>query len=232
MSQTFEVHRPLEEAYQRSIEFAIELIDPVTLERVSRGVKVIAEGLRRKPIVNASGMFVWLKEDTTALREIRIDPGVLPYQVNTIPKHKLKLPPLPPNELPLTAIELQPRADYVFSVGTTGIRGTLIEAGVAEQVPVRDAEVGLQWLDDDGTTWHTGPSLSRTNDKGDFVSIIRLAQVHVPNLDASGKMTVRLRAKRGGASERHSDPVQIPLGRVSDPSSIDKLIFAWNELQP
>lgn len=229
MSQTFEVHRPLEVAYQRRIEFAIELIDPVTLERVSQGVKVIAEGLRRKPIVNASGMFVWLKEDTDSLREITIDPQLLPYEKAVVPKSNLNLPPSSP---PLTVIELAPRADYMFAVGTTGIRGSLFETKVGPPIPVQNAVVRLQWLDDDGATWHTSPSLSSTNDKGDFVATIRLAPSGVPSFDASGKLTVRLRAKRGGTSERHSDPIPIPLGRVSDPLSIDKLIFAWNELQP
>lgn len=229
MSQTFEVHRPLEVAYQRSIEFAIELIDPVTLERVSQGVKVIAEGLRRKPIVNASGMFVWLKEDTDPLRAITIDPQLLPYEKAVVPKSNLNLPPSSP---PLTVIELAPRSDYVFAVGTTGIRGSLIETKVSPPVPVRNAVVHLQWLDDDGSTWRDAPSRSATNDNGDFVSFLRFAPADVPNLDASGKMTVRLRAKRGGASERHSDPVQILLGRVADPSPLDKLIFVWNELQP
>ena len=229
MSQTFEVHRPLEEAYQRSIEFAIELIDPVTLERVSQGVKVIAEGLRRKPIVNASGMFVWLKEDTDPLREITIDPQLLPYEKAVIRRSNLNLPPASP---PLTVIELAPRADYVFAVGTTGIRGSLIETKVGPPVPVRNAVVRLQWLDDDGSTWRDAPSRSATNDNGDFVSFLRLAPVDVPNLDADRALTVRLLANRSGANERHSVDVKIPLGHVTDPSTIGELIFTWDELQP
>lgn len=218
----------MEVAYQRSIEFAIELIDPVTLERISQGVKVIAEGMRGKPIINTSGMFVWLKEGTELLREISIDPGVLPYVKVTVPVNQLNLPPTVP---PLTTIELPPRSDYAFAVGTTGIRGTLIETRIVPAVPIRDAEVHLQWKDEDGTTWRDAPNRSNTNENGDFISIVRLAPADVPSLDTSGALTVRLLAKRNGANERHSGDVMIPLGRIADPSIIDKLIFAWDELQ-
>ena len=41
----------------------------MTLERVSDGVKVTAEGLRGKPIVNYGGLFVWLEEDAGSAAE-------------------------------------------------------------------------------------------------------------------------------------------------------------------
>lgn len=223
MSESFVVHRP-EQAYQRTVQFVVELIDPVTLERISRGVKVVAEGLRGKPVVNASGMFVWLKGEMDSLREIRIDPGTLPYETITIRKDKLKIPPSLP---PLTTIELPLRTDYAFSVGTTGIRGTLVEERINQPTPIPHAEVSLEWLDDDGTTWHDARMHSTTNDKGGFVSVLRLAPADMPSFDTDGAISVRLRARREGAGERRSAEVQIPLGRVSDPS-----YFSWDEFQP
>ena len=225
MSRPFEVQ--LEKAYQRHAMFGIELLDAVTLSRVSQGVKkVIAQGLKGEPIVNASGCFVWLDEEIANLQKVTFDLGVLPYESIELAATDLKLP--------LTTIELQPRADYPFAAGTTGIRGTLIETRVIPpQVPVAvdDAEVGLLWLDEDNFTWHDAPTISHTNSDGDFVSILRLAPTEVPDLDADRKLTVRLRARRN-ANERTSSDFKLLQGRVADPSTLSALTFAWDELQP
>jgi hypothetical protein len=53
VSRPFEVYLPLEQGYLRRSLFAIELLDAVTLSRVSQGVKVVAEGLYGKPTLNA-----------------------------------------------------------------------------------------------------------------------------------------------------------------------------------
>jgi len=225
MSRPFEVQ--LEKSYARRVLFAIELLDAVTLSRVSQGVKkVVADGLAGEPTVNASGCFVWLDEDLGNLQKVTFDLGVLPYESIELAASDLKLP--------LTTIELQPRADYPFATGTTGIRGTLIEERVNPPqvpVPVDDAEVGLRWLDDDGVTWRDASTISRTNSNGDFVSILRLAPTEVPDLDADRKLTVRLRARRN-ANERTSSELKLLQGRVADPSTLSALTFAWDELQP
>ena len=75
MSRPFDVQLPLERAYSRHVLFAVELLDAVTLERVSEGVEVIAEGLHGKPIVNAGGLFVWLEEDRISCRRSRSIPA-------------------------------------------------------------------------------------------------------------------------------------------------------------
>ena len=225
MSRPFEVQ--LEKAYARRVLFALELLDAVTLSRVSQGVKkVVALGLEGEPTVNSSGCFVWLDQDIGNLQKVTFDLGVLPYESIELAAADVKLP--------LTTIELQPRADYPFAAGTTGIRGTLIEERVIPPqvpVPVEDAEVGLRWLDDDDVTWHDAPTISRTNSDGDFVSILRLAPNEVPDLDADRKLTVRLRARRN-ANERTSSDLKLLQGRVADPSTLSALTFAWDELQP
>ena len=227
MSRPFEIKLPLENAYQRRSLFAIELLDAVTLERVSQGVKVVAEGLQGKPVVNHGGVFVWMQEDITPLQRVTIDPGTLPYE-------KLEREPadltLPPDPRPLTTIELSPRIDYLFAPGVTGLRGTLIEEQVVPPVPVENAEVRLRWLDDDDVTWRDAPTISHTNAKGDFVSILRFAPTERPKLD-NGSVTVRLRVRRNG-NERSSADFKLLQGRVTDPSTLDPLTFAWDELQP
>ncbi len=69
-----------EKAYERHVFLAVELLDAVTLTRVSEGVKVVVDGLQGKPILNSSGYFVWLRENNPTIRKITADPGVLPYE--------------------------------------------------------------------------------------------------------------------------------------------------------
>lgn len=229
MTRPFEVRLPLEQAYLRNVQFALELLDAVTLSRVSQGLKVVAEGLRGKPTINAGGLFVWLKEDMGALQRITIDPGVLPYD-------RLELEAADIQQ-PLTTRELPPRGNYPFPPGITGLRGTLIESRVASPQrpsPVANAELYLRWLDVDGVTWRDAPTISRTGLNGDFAAILRLARTEVPQL-AAGALTVRVRARRPAMNERGSGDLPLPQGRVADPSTFaqgqNALIFAWDELQ-
>jgi hypothetical protein len=220
---------PLEQGYLRHSLFAIELLDAVTLSRVSQGVEVVAEGLRGKPTLNAGGIFVWRDEPIGPLQKVRIDPGALPYEVVEREKALLVLPPAP---VPLTPIELPPRLDYVFAPGITGARGTLIEERVSSPEPVRQAKVRLLWLDDDGVTWREAPTTSHTNAEGDFVSILRFSPADVPRLSASKELTVRLWVRRDSTSVRRSADLLLPQGRISDRSTVSALSFAWDELLP
>jgi len=219
----------LQVAYERHALFAVELLDAVTLERVSENVVVTAVGLRGKPVVNYGGLFVWLKEDLGPLQKILVNPGALPYESVERQKAQLNLPPVP---RPLTAIELPPRIDYPFGVGTTGVRGRLIADRTSVPAhPVADAEIALLWLDD-VSVWHDAPTTSHTNGDGDFVSIMRLSAVDVPLLDSAGALTVRIRVRRDGAYERHSGDLKVPQGRIADPTTLSALVVAWDELQP
>lgn len=225
MTRAFEVHRPLEVGYVRHALFGIELLDGVTLERVSKGVRVVAEGLPGKGVVNGSGIFAWFRDDLALLKRITIDPGVLPYEPVEIEPAELVLP--------IKTVELTPRADYPFAAGITGLRGIVIEERVAAPTPVRNASVRLRWLDENGV-WREGPTTSRTGAKGDFVSFLRLSPADVPLVGADGAFTVRLHVRRNG-EERESADWKLPQGRIADPSTFsqgpDALIFAWDELQ-
>lgn len=208
-------------AYDRHVYLAVELIDAVTMTRVREGVTVVAEGLQGKPIVNASGFFVWLREGNAVAQKVTVDPEDSPYE-------KAELSPL---TFPLSRIELQPKLDYSFSPGITGLRGALIERDVRPRVFVGDAEVRLGWLDD-SDIWRDAPTTSRTNSRGgDFVAILRLAPTQKPKVDANGAVTVRLQVRRGVLS-RSSTDFKLPQGRVTDPSTSNTLTFAWDDLQP
>ncbi len=231
--------RPQEPAYLRKVLFAVELLDAVTLSRVSQGLKVVAEGLRGTPIVNAGGLFVWLDEDVRRLKKITIDPGTLPYESVELAADELTLP-LTTTELtlPLTTIELPPRVDYTFAAGMTGLRGALIEERALpprRPVPVTDAAVRLRWLDEDGVTWRDAPTRSHTMRGGSFAAILRLAATDAPQLDAAGALTIQLRARRGAMGERRSAELKLPQGRIADPETYAQgpgaLTFAWDELQ-
>jgi hypothetical protein len=232
MSRAFAIHWP-ERAYTRRGLFALELLDPVTLSRVTDGVRVRAEGLRAiDPSVSSGGLFVWLDEDVTKLVKVSIDPQMLPFDRVERLSAELHLPPATSG---VTTIELPPRVDYPFAAGTTAARGTLIEERVLPPqvpTPVLGADVRLQWLDEDGVTWNDAPTTSRTNSRGDFVVVLRLAADEVPQVDANGGVTVRLSARRGGTNERQSDDFKLPQGRVADPTTLNTLIFAWDELHP
>ena len=222
----FDVRRSAAPAYTRTSLFGVELLDAVTLERVSSGVKVVADGLHGKPFTNSSGVFVFPLEDFTRLRKITIDPQVLPYEVVELEPAQIVFP--------VTRVELAPRRDYLFAAGITGLRGSLIEERVDPPVPVTDAEVHLRWLDENAV-WRDAPTLASTGTPGaNFTAVLRLAPSDVPDLVAN-EVTVRLRARRG-ADERESADLKLPQGRIADPSFFsqgpDALVFAWDELQP
>jgi hypothetical protein len=234
VSRPFEISLPPERGYVRNVLFAVEVLDAVTLERVSDGLEVEAEGLRGKPVVNTSGLFVWLAEDFAPLRKVTIDPRRLPYERFELPRAQVHRAPA------RNVVELRPRADYPFSAGTSGLRGALIETRPVppgRPTPVAGAEVQLLWLDEDGITWRDAATTATTGAAGDFVAVLRFAPAQAPRLDTSGALSVRLLATRGGVT-RTSAALALPLGRVADPSTFphppgpNPLIFAWDELTP
>jgi hypothetical protein len=230
MSRPFPIYGP-EIGYQRDLLFALEVLDGVTLQRLSQGLTATASGQQGRP--NSSGFFVWVQKDQSAPQTISIDTGVLPFEV----------PPAIPVQIPLSRIELAPACNYPFAAGMTGLCGSLIEQRVTPPdvaQPVTDAEVRLVWLADDGVTWNDATIRSHTDAHGDFAVILRFAPTDVPNLDANGYLTVGLRAARTSTgTELGTGNFSIQLGRVADAQTYlnqggapPALVFAWNELQP
>ncbi len=204
----FEIYA--EQAYARDVLFAVELLDAVTLERIGPGMTVTAEGLQGKPVVNNSGFFVWLQEDFEQLEKLVVNSGRLPYEY--VEKAKADV------QRPLTSIELSPRPDYSFPSGITGLLGTLLEERPPRpRIPVANAKLYLKWLDDLGNL-QDPPTISHTNENGDFVVFLRFAQNEVPQVDAKGALTVRLQVVRDSETRRSPD---LKLTRGSHRGSID-----------
>lgn len=221
MSSAFPIHSPLEQAYRRRVLFAAEIVDAVTLGPVTRGLDVRATGLKRTPVINSSGFFVWLEEGGQQPQDVVIEASKTPYESITVPAL------LQPDRS--IRIELAPRYDYPFPAGVTAMRGGLIEARVNPPVPVAGAEIWLQWIDDNaaGTTWVDAPTHSHSAGNGDFAALLRLSSQQQPRLNADGSLRARLRVRRP-AGTLTSAEFSLREGRVSGPP----LPFAWNELVP
>jgi len=218
----FDLSIRIEQGYRRQSLFALEVLDAVTLERVSDGITVKASGLSNTPRVSWSRLFVWMIEGAAQPHSIEIDPGKRPFEGVTLGPADITLP--------FTSVELAPRREYPFTRGVTGVRSMLVESQATppdRPVPVANAAVRMRWLDDDGTTWHDAPAPTRTDTGGGFAALLRIAPADVPHVDASGAFTVRLRASRDG-STRDSLPFSLTPGRVADTLPP----FAWDELQP
>lgn len=218
MARPFDIRLPPEQAYRREAMLAVELVDPVTLERVAQGVTVTAIGLAGLPIVNFGGLFVWLKQPDAGFRKLVVDPGMRPFAPVEVAAALV--------QRPLHTVELQPLANYPFTAGLTALRGSLVEhqvplGGVPQ--PVAGATIRLEWLHEDGTTWVAAPARARTGASGEFTIVLRHAPSQVPALDAQGRMSVRLFAARAAGSEKHQE-FQLPHGRVAD------AVHAWDEL--
>jgi hypothetical protein len=218
MARPFDVGLPLEQAHLREAMFALELLDPVTLERVSHGVKVTAVGLAGTPIVNFGGLFVWLRQSTINFEKLTIEPGTRPFERMEIPAAQVAQP--------LHRVELKPLANYPFTPGITAIRGALYETTVplgATPAPIPGATIRLAWLHEDNVTWIASPATAVTNDKGVFTSILRLAPEDVTAQDAEGKISIRLFVMRAAGGEKQHE-FQLPHGRVVDAT------YAWDQL--
>ena len=230
MSGRFAVRLPLELAYRREAMLAVELLDAVTLERVTQGVDVTARGIAGKPVVNHSGLFVWVRQDASKFDRLLIEPRGAPFERIDLPAGQVNRP--------LHTIQLYPLASYPFAPGITAIRGRLVESdSMAPQVPrvaIAGATATIEWLDDNGVTWHPWQAPRVTTATGDFTAMVRLArgQAHAdgspekpdePKLDANGDLSIRFTAKRAnGTQKQNTYPLR--QGRVTDKT------FAWDDL--
>ena len=222
MARSFDVHEPLERVWTRKATLAIEVLDAVTLQRMSQGITVEARGLRTAPVLNHGGLFVWRGGDLAGFAGVVVDPGMLPFARTDLAQADVTLP--------LHTVALLPLANYAFAPGTTAIRGSLIETvplpGVAP-TPIANAAIRLEWLDDDGTTWHQPPQRFTTDARGEFAAFVPFVPADLPQLGASGNLTLKLIANRappGQPANEKSIQFAHPQGRVTD------AIHAWDQL--
>lgn len=209
---------PFELAYRRRVLFALELLDPVSLQPVSDGVRVTTTGLVGRPIRNSSGQFVWLEEGATPLR-VRVDPQDLPYEFED------RAAPLPPARL--LRIVLRPAPGYAVDSGVTAVSGSLYESVASPPTGVSGVDAWLQWIDASGGSggpWRDASTSSRTAVSGDFIALMRLDEGAIPDLDGAGRLRARLRFDRGG-TVRTTPEFPLAQGRTAALAS-----FAWDAL--
>jgi hypothetical protein len=222
VARPFDVYEPLERAWTRKATLAVEVLDAVTLQRMSQGITVEAKGVRSRPVINHGGLFVWRADTLAGFAGVIVDPGVLPFAGADLAPADVALP--------LHTVALQPLANYAFAPGTTAIRGALIETvpppGVAP-TPIPHAAIRLEWLDDDGATWHQPPQRFITDARGEFAAFIPFVPADVPQLGAGGTLALKLFANRappGLPANEKSIQFAHPQGRVAD------AIHAWDQL--
>lgn len=219
MTPRFAVRLPPEVAYVRKALLAVELLDAVTLERITQDVEVTAKGLAAKAIVNHSGLFVWTKgADEPNFDGLVIETHATPFERREIKKADVTLP--------FFRVQLHPLANYPFNAGDTAIRGRLVESDSmppeVPRVPMANATVRFEWQDDDGG-WHPWQAPRVTGPAGDFTAMVRLARGKVNEDVVPADLNVRLRAQRSdGVQKQKIYP--LPQGRVMDKT------FAWDDL--
>jgi hypothetical protein len=229
-----------EKAYRRRVLFALEVLDGLTLEPVAAGLAVTAEGLRNPPIVNGSGIFVWLEEDGATraealsdpnrlpLKQITIDPRDHPYEQKRIDKGTVvaNLNPGP------VRVMLTPRSDYPFPSGVTILRGSLSQTRSqpgTPAIPMANTAVALFWKDAN-LRWR-GPSLTaRSARDGGFVIAVRHDADSIDPQDAEKPLVAYARFDSPDLGTRYSSAFNLALGRMTDASQWIKPGFAWPEL--
>jgi hypothetical protein len=222
-----------ETAYVRTVLLAVELLDAVTLEPVTRDVRVAVTGLGGRPLTSAGGRLVWLAEGTRRPGRVLVDPGSLPYDAEDVPA-----PPLPPEpgQVPengrLLRVWLRPSRGYPFPDGATLVRGRIRETAdetadeTAGAGAVLDAEVWLEWQDEATGEWRNQRtrSFTRTRRGGEFTAFLRPAASR-PAFGSDGLMPARLGVARGG-TVRYTPQFSLREGRALEQS----MRVAWSEL--
>jgi hypothetical protein len=212
---------------------AVELVDPVTLARVSQGITVIAEGLANLPIISLSSRFAWFAEGDQWPTRFSIDPGRLPYEREEIvaPARPPKPDDPKPEETRVFRIILRPTVAYPFTEGVTVVRGQLQETADKKSAMVKDAEIWIRWLSfsTDGTKeqWLDAPIRARTNQSGEFAALLRLPTNATPyekdgNRVKNSNLKARIAVARDGLVCEMADQLtiwkiyELPEGRLYD----------------
>jgi hypothetical protein len=231
----------------RQVLFAVELIDPITHSLVSRDVKVTADGITNKPIVNRSGRFVWLREGNAWPSDITFDPKSTPFERHVEPAVNHPRPADLSKATPLerlVTITLRPTATYPFDTGATVVRGRLVEDATVDPrfaVPVPAATVHLVWQDMLSGAWFPPlpPLPPMTGSKGEFAAVLQLRPPALTDPDIDhGLLKVQVRITRGAQTLRTKDNFPFllnpaPGGRVPEGRLLPgDVTLGWSQLVP
>jgi len=216
------------EIVQRKVLLALEVVDAVTRQRLTHGLRVIAYGLAGQPIINLSDRFVWLQEGNSWPEEIRVDPQSLPF-----------LPPLPLRPArpsgalpPCIPVILAPNAAYPFPDGVLALRGALKESAAPDAAVIHPARLELKWRYDEGEPWRSG-STSNTDLRGSFALFARTSG---SSLRADGLVSVRIDVMRDSNTKTTGDGFAFfqepyPKGCLRDARLHTRpVLLAWNTL--
>jgi hypothetical protein len=244
MTASFPVSAP--DLVRRRVLFAVALVDPITGALVSEGMRVDADGLIGKPIVNASGHFVWLAEGAARPNAVTVTPEDRRFE----PEARNVAPiPDPPAEDPLQPaipidqtlrrlrILLRPTPAYPFPDGATVLHGRLQETAAAKAPRVAGAAVEPQWKDL-GANWNASVATGVTTTNGEF----RAALLLPPAAQADGgpqQITARVVFTRGALRRATPEALVTPGTSSIAPGSIppppgtpDFGVLAWDQLVP
>jgi hypothetical protein len=155
------------ETIQRSVLFAVELVDPVTGSFISAPATVSAAGLANGPVTSLSGRFVFLDQPGT--------PGTVRVDLHGLPYESISSPP-PPAGQKLLRLTLRPTSAYPFDASATLLRGRLVDGGVA----VAGAAIGVIFVD---AAAKNQALPARTDRFGGFAVLLRLDPTAVANAD-------------------------------------------------
>jgi hypothetical protein len=237
MSALFPVLAP--DLIRRRVLFAVALVDPITGRLVSRGLRVTADGLAGRPVVNHSGHFVWLSEGAARPTRVRVAPDGAPFEpesiaVGVLPDPAPDDPQLPPvtvdPSLRRLRIPLRPTPAYPFPDGVTLVHGRLKETTAADAAAVANAEVEPQWQLDDAATWKSSAARARTGATGEFTGALLLPADAKPEGD-SGKIAMRVVFDRAGVRKATPAGSVAPGSRVATPGGTPLFgVVAWDQL--
>lgn len=222
--------QPITPSLERKVLLALEIIDPVSRTRVSDSVRVSADGLARRPILNLSRCFVWLEEGDAWPTAIHVHMDGLPYAIPPSLKPERRTAGKPPE---LARIVLSPTERYPFPSGVLAISGVLKASREPDSPPINEAILQLQWRHDDSEPWNGGARTSPEAD-GRFCVFARSAgNTHRPD----GLVIVRILVSRKDHPDRSTGndyPFMKapPTGCIRDRQAHPQPVtLAWNDLQ-
>ena len=191
----------------REVAVAVELLDPVTQQRVSQGLKVTLAGRPDEPYISPSRRFVWLGNAGGPWpAAVSVDPGKLPFApiaLQPLGAAPLNWPDVDPEKRRIR-VTLTPTSLYPYDEGVTAITGYLYRKvppnGVRQAIP--DAEVWFQWADA-GANWRPAtPPRVKTDARGEFGLFARIPQVTGQEPDiVRGLIKVRVFVKNGAVTK-------------------------------
>jgi hypothetical protein len=210
------------EQHSRNVLVAVELLDPVSMNPVSQGLTLTAQGLSGQPIINLSGRFVWMASPADKGKwpsGFVLDPRALPYEKDILPAPEQPSDLANPSikEPRLTRYLLRPNPAYPFSDGLTVIRGRLLTSAKQAQ-PIPGAEIWLRWKKQkkDGVQNIDATVKGISNSNGDFAAFLRLPANADPKTDDQDKNKLDLQIVVFYKNKESQINLTLPEGLISE----------------